>query len=108
MGRKKALKYLLSAGFALDYSLNKRPEVNHRVGQCLQPIMAKAYPLKANQHTAELVLPSKHTFNCAKALIIDVFVKLWLSTSGAFGFTISFVLGALFFCNPPIFRSSYL
>ena len=59
--------------------------------------MAGAYPLKANQHTSELILPSKHALNCPKALIIDVFVKLWLSASGAFGFTISFVLGALFF-----------
>lgn len=44
-------------------SLAEVPQVNHRIGQCLERVMQLAEAIESKQQAPELIFPAKHPLN---------------------------------------------
>jgi len=61
------------------------PQIDHRVGECLERIVYLTDSLEAEQQTPELVFPGKDALDGAEALLEDGLIEALLATTLFYG-----------------------
>ena len=73
---------------AARLALAKVPQVNHRIGQCLERVMQLAEAIESKQQAPELIFPAKHPLNGIEPLFKNGGIEQGLAASlGGFSTT---------------------